>query len=695
MRLRSLTIDGFHTFTSPTSFDFRALGPGVFAVRGGNGVGKTAFLEACWPAPIYRKFPSRAPSTLMPYAHARGGTIDLQFEYANTRFRASVAVKGGATIGATMYKRASNKWIAITSGKTGDYDAFVLETFGPESLLYVSSFGRQDGGGTFQSMGATERRNLFRHYLGLERYQRYHEEIAHRMDIANPAELTRIEATIAELRSSLEASGLLLAKAQERETAWHKSLSDAEAKIAAYSSIASTVKNQTRFLRAEVRAEEAVAAVARARANVSAVELTEPVPVAAPDEASATFASNHLGLIGKAEAAIQSATAALESANREMATLRSAVRGLNEVPCHGEGIYASCPLIAGATTARKQIPVLDPEILGLERKRADLRANLAELEKGRLAAETTLDVYDQDAADYRTYTGARASYATKKAEADSALALAESAATHALAALEEAEAEVEFDTDGELIAVDIPTDDNHAVALELMKVTAEQARDEMLREGARISERIALMKADLKNMLNARKKVRERVKDYPVLETLAKACSPTGLPIFETDGAGPEVCGLINNLLDSSFDSRFRTRLATTAEKKSGGTMEEFNFVIEDGRYGEDRSMKQLSGGEQTIVGEATQVGFSIYQARRKGTKFETMFRDEPAGNLTEDNVVDYIRMLCRAREIGGFHQVFFISHFRDTIDYCNGDITIANGNITFKRNDSWLGTPA
>ena len=57
-------------------------------------------------------------------------------------------------------------------------------------------------------------------------------------------------------------------------------------------------------------------------------------------------------------------------------------------------------------------------------------------------------------------------------------------------------------------------------------------------------------------------------------------------------------------------------------------------------------------------------LGISIYNMRQgEGIRYETLFRDETVGALDAVNGKEYVRMLRRAMDLGGFHQVVFICH--------------------------------
>ena len=64
-------------------------------------------------------------------------------------------------------------------------------------------------------------------------------------------------------------------------------------------------------------------------------------------------------------------------------------------------------------------------------------------------------------------------------------------------------------------------------------------------------------------------------------------------------------------------------------------------------------------------------VGIAIYNMRQgEGIQYETLFRDETVGALDAVNGKEYVRMLRRAMDLGGFHQVIFIC--------CGGNLIIS-----------------
>ena len=65
-----------------------------------------------------------------------------------------------------------------------------------------------------------------------------------------------------------------------------------------------------------------------------------------------------------------------------------------------------------------------------------------------------------------------------------------------------------------------------------------------------------------------------------------------------------------------------------------------------------------------TTHNEAVNLSIAIYNMRQaEGIRYETLFRDETVGALDATNGKEYVRMLRRAMDLGGFHPVIFICH--------------------------------
>jgi len=105
--------------------------------------------------------------------------------------------------------------------------------------------------------------------------------------------------------------------------------------------------------------------------------------------------------------------------------------------------------------------------------------------------------------------------------------------------------------------------------------------------------------------------------------------------------------------------------------------------VTDNENGGVVRDIRDLSGGEQVIVAEALMNAIAIYVNERSATPMRTIFRDETTGALGKENTQRYVQMLRKVLEIGGFHQILFISHDPDAYVLADAQIHVAGGTAT------------
>jgi len=107
------------------------------------------------------------------------------------------------------------------------------------------------------------------------------------------------------------------------------------------------------------------------------------------------------------------------------------------------------------------------------------------------------------------------------------------------------------------------------------------------------------------------------------------------------------------------------------------------NFDVEVRNKNLDRPclVDELSGGQFVFVNEAVNLGIAIYNMRQgEGIRYETLFRDETVGALDAVNGREYVRMLRRAMDLGGFHQGIFICHTLFVWELADDILSVAGG---------------
>jgi exonuclease SbcC len=98
----------------------------------------------------------------------------------------------------------------------------------------------------------------------------------------------------------------------------------------------------------------------------------------------------------------------------------------------------------------------------------------------------------------------------------------------------------------------------------------------------------------------------------------------------------------------------------------------------------------ELSGGQFVLVNEAVNLGIAIYNMRQgEGIRFETLFRDETVGALDATNAKEYVRMLRRAMDLGGFHQIIFICHSPLVWELADDILSVVRGRAVMSDRDA------
>ena len=70
---------------------------------------------------------------------------------------------------------------------------------------------------------------------------------------------------------------------------------------------------------------------------------------------------------------------------------------------------------------------------------------------------------------------------------------------------------------------------------------------------------------------------------------------------------------------------------------------------------------------------------------KREGIRYETLFRGETVGALDAVNGKEYVGMLRRAMDLGGFHQVIFICHTPLVGELADRVVEIRDGRAALK----------
>jgi DNA repair protein SbcC/Rad50 len=204
MRLETIALKGIGPFTGEVRLDLRDLPPGLIAIVGENGAGKTMFLEAPL-AVLDRAFISRGDKApLTDYCGGdRGAYFDATYLFEGRgQYRARLNLDGlkGGSEAVLEHVATDGRRKALNDGKVSTYDVARAQIFPSREVLLASAFAAQNRRGSFVTLGKGERKELFAALLGLEKYGAYAEtarKAAAALDVKRGelrALITRLEA---------------------------------------------------------------------------------------------------------------------------------------------------------------------------------------------------------------------------------------------------------------------------------------------------------------------------------------------------------------------------------------------------------------------------------------------------------------------------------------------------------------------
>jgi DNA repair protein SbcC/Rad50 len=166
MRLDALTFRGL-TSAGEVSIDFTEIPPGIVALVGENGEGKTTTLEAALAA-WFRRFPTRGE--LYPFVRDKAA-IEAIAEHNGRQLRAVLDIdKAKRRQTAALFVDGDE--VTDGSGGVRGYDEQIAEYLPAYDLTLAAAFAAQDKGGSFATADQAHRRALLREALGLGRWQR-------------------------------------------------------------------------------------------------------------------------------------------------------------------------------------------------------------------------------------------------------------------------------------------------------------------------------------------------------------------------------------------------------------------------------------------------------------------------------------------------------------------------------------------
>jgi exonuclease SbcC len=354
------------------------------------------------------------------------------------------------------------------------------------------------------------------------------------------------------------------------------------------------------------------------------------------------------------------------------------------VPCRGEGSYASCPKIRRAVEAGQKIPGLEGEVATLSLEVEVQRSSLLQIVTPSFELTRTLEGCERDR---RKVDQERQGYAELRA-----VEARREERLKALERLAQARTEVGEELSRKESALSAFSDLDakmHGSRREIentdrLLISCRRERDSLIARQAQIKQRLEQLEAARIRLAQIEAELgaaRSEQEDYAYL---AKVFGSDEIQLCEIQAAGPQVSTLVNSLLDGCFDNKFEIRFRTQRPKADGkGMVDDFDVEFRNKNLDRTCLVDELSGGQFVLVNEAVNLGIAIYNMRQgEGIRYETLFRDETVGALDAMNAKEYVRMLRRAMDLGGFHQVIFICHTPLVWELADRILSVGDGRV-------------
>lgn len=377
---------------------------------------------------------------------------------------------------------------------------------------------------------------------------------------------------------------------------------------------------------------------------------------------------------------------------------------VEQVPCKGSQMQLACPLMEQANAAMRDVPAHEAEqaakrltYLEISRKVKDLQSRVAgfdtieaevrDLQKKRKMAADALDADNRLAARAPLIADAEtrlpvladtiaqqhqdiAAANDRMIQVSTMLAAIESDKVQALALIEDTSLAETKVLEERLAKLEKPVSDAEVAAYQSAVALAGAALVEVQARARALSEQKVtfLGKLEAVRTLAARsvqvKEQAERLfEEIAKWKLLEKGLGNDGCVALSIDDSGPEIAAICNNLLSDCFEGRFVVRLDTQSETKTGNMKETFDIKVFDGHRGTEKSLGDMSGGEEVLVNECLTRSVALYASQSSMTRCETLFTDETDGALDPQAKRTFMQMKRAVLKQGGYGREFFITH--------------------------------
>lgn len=704
MRLLHLGLRGLtEAFPNPVSVNFDGLGPGLIAIIGQNGAGKSTLIGSIFAA-LFRQLPGQRRS-LYDFATHPHPEINLAFRVNGACFRSLLKLDPKARQMESYLFNSDGT--PLTNGKKEPFQELIRKYVGTPEFFLSSIFSSQKRAGNFLSLDRSERKELFiRELLGLDRLRLIAAAAKERAEEAGDI-VTGLDGQCKGLRVVVDAPiedpaegenqlrdvSSRLERLEVQKGTLQKRLIELQSLDANRKPLLVEIETLKQRLR---KVDSDIAEIKRQDARDESLLARKKDLAGLADRSNALAARTeelHRQIREtldqevanqETQRTIQELHSELKANIAELEYLRVDREELAIVPCRGEGPYASCPKIRRAIEAGQKVPELEGRVTTLSLEVEVQQNSLVQIAAPSSQLTRTLQGCERDRAKLEQerlpYEELRAIEARRDERLKTFDHLSQNRREVAeeLAGKESAVSAF-ADLGARMNAVRRETEDaDH----QLLSCRAE--RDRLIAYRAQIKQRQEQKEAARARLAEIEQELGNAKAELEDYKYLARAFGPDEIQLCEIQAAGPEVSSLVNALLEGCFDNKFEIRFRTQRPKADGrGMVDDFDIEVRNKNLDRTCLVDELSGGQFVLVNEAVNLGIAIYNMRQgEGIGYETLFRDETVGALDSTNGKEYVRMLRRAMDLGGFHQVIFICHSPLVWELADNIVSVGGGSV-------------
>lgn len=540
-------------------------------------------------------------------------------------------------------------------------------------MVQLTEEGREGG---LMAVGDADRKQLVQELFRLDRFEVYHRAAKKARDEAS-AGIAALDAETVRLRPVADD----LAKAQDelrtiddQTTTWDAELAQAEAaSVELRAEAAALIERGKRVQQLDADIGAAQRRLDQASRELGELEhwaedvarrLAEPEP----EDADVDGAMEHMTRLQEhsdqlmrewhenqtARSAIAARISQLRSSRDQRSTTAVLV---DNVPCHGEGEYATCQLLAHAVHAKLDLPGFDREIQQLEQQLAGM-PNLVHPKAQEAVTQNARNELHRAQQLHTGHAAWAARQATTKAEQERVPVRQADARTRH----DDAQAEIQkLNAERVRLAQDYQRQAEVTAQLQQLtdrinNIRAGKTALEPIR--VRVLARIEAGRSAVDRLQAIVDEEDRLVLRRDVMDVLTRAYHRDGVPTLLLEQIIPAIEDEANAAL-ARMPGEFRIRLVTQVQSGSGSVQEKLRIVVDPGT-GRERAYKLLSGGQRLRVDLALRLAVSSLL----GNRFETFWLDEPSGNQDQADREALIELIAVLQQRFGL--VIVASHQED-----------------------------